>query len=243
VTTSVDVGCYVFGIVDAGTRLPTPLDIPLAKGLRLVEHESVGAVVSTPPDDRPLGKGSDLLDHDRLLSDLVASGTSVLPMRFGTVLPDDETVVSQLLVARHDELYRQLADIRGTVQYTVKARYEQEPVLREIVANNPRIAALRERGAASFDEQVQLGESVVRALADLRASDGPALLKELGDAHTRREYELAEPEEVLRASYLVPAAEADVFEQRVERAGERRAGRIRIRLVGPSPAYDFVGED
>jgi hypothetical protein len=243
VTTAVDVGCYVFGIVDAGARLPTPLDISLAKGLRLVEHGSVAAVVSTPPDDRPLGKGSDLLDHDRLLSDLVAGGTSVLPMRFGTVLPDEETVVSQLLAARHDELRQQLADIRGTVQYTVKARYDQEPVLREIVASNPRIAALRERGAASFDDQVQLGESVVRALAELRAVDGPALLEELGEARSRREYELAEPEEVLRASYLVPVADIDAFEQQVERAGERRAGRIRIRLIGPSPAYDFVGED
>lgn len=242
-TTSVELGCYVFGIVDAGTRLPTPLDIALATGLRLVEHESVAAVVSTPPDDRPLGKGSDLLDHDRLLSDLVAGGTSVLPMRFGTVLPDDETVAVELLAARHDELHRQLTRIRGKVQYTVKARYEQEQVLREVVAGNPRIAALRERGAPTFDDQVQLGESVVRALADLRAVDGPALLAELDGSGDRREYEVTQPEEVLRTSFLIPAAETDAFEQRVEAAGGRRAGRIRIRLIGPSPAYDFVGED
>ena len=62
-TTSVDLGCYVFGIVDAGASLPAPLDIPLAAGLRLIEHDAVAAVVSSPPSDRPLGRARDLLDH------------------------------------------------------------------------------------------------------------------------------------------------------------------------------------
>lgn len=242
-TASVDVGCYVFGIVDAGTRLPTPLDVPLAAGLRLVEHDAVAAVVSTPPADRPLGRGSDLIDHDRLLGDLVTRGVAVLPMRFGTVLPDDDTVAAELLAAREDVLREQLARVRGMVQFTVKARYEQDRVLRHVVARYPQIAALRQRGAASFDDQLKLGEAVVRALAELRAVDGPALLDELGGSIERREHTVAEPEEVLSAAFLVSADGSDAFVQRVEAAAERRADRIRIRLLGPSPAYDFVGDE
>lgn len=239
-TTSVDAGCYVFGIVDAGARLPGPPDVDLAAELRLVEHGDVAAVVSTPPEDRPLGRARDLLDHDRVLAHLVDNGVAVVPMRFGTVVPDDDTVVRELLAARAPELRRSLDQVRDKVQYTVKARYVQESVLREVVARHPQIAALRERGAGGFDDQMQLGELVVRALADLRAVDGPALAEELGPAADWREHALGEPDEVLRAAYLVPVNESDAFLQRVEAAGKRRAGRIDIRVLGPSPAYDFV---
>lgn len=242
-TTAVDAGCYVFGIVDAGIHLTAPPDVDLAAGLRLIEHEDVAAVVGTLPEDRALGRARDLLDHDRLLGHLVQQGTAVLPMRFGTVLPDDEAVVSELLAAREAELRRGLDQIRGKVQFTVKARYEQEPVLREVVAANPQIAAQRKRGTASFDDQVQLGELVVSALAELRGIDGPALREELGTASDRREHAPAQPEDVLNVAYLVAADDADAFLQRVDEAGKRRSGRIVIRVIGPSPAYDFVTED
>jgi len=243
VTTSVDLGCYVFGIVDAGARLSTPLDIPLAAGLRLVEHDAVAAVVSTPPADRPLGRASDLLDHDRLLADLVVSGTAVLPMRFGTVLPDDETVAAELLAPRQEDLRHQLEYVRGKVQFTVKARYEQEAALREVLAERPDIAALRGGDDAGFHQRLQLGERVVGALEKLRATDAPALLEELGGGPDHREHPPAAPDDVVHVAYLIAANESDGFVRRVEEAGRQRAGRIRIRLMGPSPAYDFVGDN
>jgi hypothetical protein len=240
--TSVDLGCYVFGIVDAGARLPTPLDVRLAAGLRLVEYDAVAAVVSTPPADRPLGRASDLLDHDRLLADLVESGTTVLPMRFGTVVPDDEAVCAELLAPHHDDLVHQLEFVRGKVQYTVRARYEQDAVLREVLAEHPEIAHLSTGEQAGFQQQLQLGERVVAVLAELRAADASTLLDELGAASQRHEQAPATPEDVLHAAYLIGAGETDGFLRRVEDAGRRRAGRIRIRLMGPSPAYDFVGD-
>jgi len=243
VSTSVDLGCYVFGVVDAHARLPTPLDIPIAAGLRLVEHDAVAAVVSTPPADRPLGRASDLLDHDRLLADLVANGTAVLPTRFGTVLPDDETVAAELLAPRHEDLRQGLDYVRGKVQYTVKARYEQDTALREVLAERPDIAALRGRDDAGFHQRLKLGERVVGALEELRAADAPALLDDLGGGADRREHAPASPEDVLHVAYLIAADQSDAFVQRVEEAGRRRAGRIRIRLMGPSPAYDFVGDN
>jgi hypothetical protein len=239
-TTSVDAGCYVFGIVDAGTHLSAPPDVDLAAGLRLIEHGDVAAVVGTLPDDRAVGRARDLLDHDRLLAHLVQNGITVLPMRFGTVLPGEDAVITELLAARESDLRRGLDQVRDKVQYTVKASYEQEPVLREVIASNPHVAALRERGTGSFDDQVQLGESVVSALADLRAVDGPALVDEVGGGYERREHALAEPDDVLNAAYLIDARAADSFLQRVDEAAKRRAGRIVIRVVGPSPAYDFV---
>jgi hypothetical protein len=238
----VGAGSYVFGVVDAGARLPTPLEAALATGLRLVASGDVAAVVATPPGDRPLGRAVDLLDHDRVLADLVSSGVTVLPMRFGTVLPDDATVAAEVIESSQEELRRQLDAVRGKVQFTVRAVYEEQAVLREVVERNPMIARLRRGEAASMDEQIKLGELVVAGLADLRAAEAPRLLDELGTAAGRRERPPAKPEEVVHAAYLVPSTDANAFVDRVEEAGRRRAGRIRIRLMGPSPAYDFVGD-
>jgi hypothetical protein len=235
-------GCYVFGIVDAGTRLPAPPDVELATALRLVERGAVAAVIASPPEDRPLGRAADLLGHDRVLSELVSAGIAILPMRFGTVLPDEQTVAAELLDPGHDELAERLEAIRGRAQFTVRADYEQDAVLREILDRRPDIARLRAGPDAPFSDRLQLGELIVAAMQELRAQEAPALRDELGTAEGRREHEPATPEQLWHAAYLVALEHVDEFVERVEQAGKARVGRVRIRLVGPSAAYDFTGE-
>jgi hypothetical protein len=47
---------------------------------------------------------------------------------------------------------------------------------------------------------------------------------------------------VLDAAFLVDADRGAAFEQQVEEVAARHADRLRFRLVGPSAAYDFVGD-
>jgi hypothetical protein len=78
-------------------------------------------------------------------------------------------------------------------------------------------------------------------LEELRPTDAAAVLDDLHGAADVRVRTPGSPDDVLDAAFLVPAESADAFENRVEDAGRRRAERLRFRLVGPSPAYDFVG--
>jgi hypothetical protein len=251
-TTSVDSWCYVFGIVPAGTPLPTwsaadqaiPDDTPAA-ALRLIEVGELAALVGTPPH-RSIGRAADLLAHDRVLAELVAKGTPVLPMRFGAVMTDEAAVSRELLEAHRDEFAAALESVRGRVQFTVKVRYEQDAVLRQVLAEHPEIDRLRDRGSVespdTFKRQLRLGELVVRALEQLRPADAAAVLGEFGDEFEFRLRDTSSPEDVLDAAFLVEADQVVGFERRVEGLGKRHAGRLRIRLLGPSPAYDFVGE-
>jgi hypothetical protein len=50
----------------------------------------------------------------------------------------------------------------------------------------------------------------------------------------------AGPETAVDAAFLVPRPDRTVFEQAAEELGRRWESRIRLRLVGPLPAYDFV---
>jgi len=244
VTTAVDSWCYVFGVVPAGSRLSPP-GAGLSQRLRLVESGELAAVVSTPPADRSLGRAADLIEHDRVLADLVAGGTPVLPMRFGAVLSDDQAVVEELLGAHAAEFRAALDAVRDRVQYTVKARYVEDVVLREVLAENPEIERLRRAGFAdddaTFERRLGLGELIVRALEQRRPADADTLLDELGAVGEVSYRELANPEEVLDAAFLIERSEAGAFERRVGAIARKHGERLEIRLVGPSPAYDFVG--
>jgi Gas vesicle synthesis protein GvpL/GvpF len=244
-TTSVDSWCYVFGVVPAGAPVPEPGDEGPASDLRLVEVGEVAALVGSTPADRGLGRAADLLAHDRVLAEVVATGTPVLPMRFGAVVTDEAAVQEELLRAHHDHFVEVLNTLRGRVQYTVSVRYEQDTVLRQVLDEHPEIARLRAADTGSetkeaFDRRLRMGELVVRALERLRPTDVAAVLQELGDDLDFRSRQPSSPDEVLEAAFLVEAAHAGDFEDRVEELARRNTGRLRVRLVGPSPAYDFV---
>lgn len=243
-TTAVDSWCYVFGVVPAGSRLSPP-GTGLSHRLRLVESGGLAAVVSSPPTDRSLGRAADLIEHDRVLADLVAGGTPVLPMRFGAVLSDDRAVVEELLGAHEEEFRAALDAVRDRVQYTVKARYIEDVALREVLAENPEIERLRRAGFAdedaTFERRLGLGELIVRALEQRRPADAASILDELGDAGDVSHRQLAAPEEVLDVAFLIERSEAGAFERRVAAIARKHSARLEIRLVGPSPAYDFVG--
>jgi hypothetical protein len=243
--------CYVFGLV--------PLDEVPADGLpdlrpepdgasigavRLVPADRVAVVVGSVPEDRPLGRAADLRAHDRVLAGLVAAGVTVLPFRFGSVVADDRAVVDELVRPHAAEFADALEQVRGCVQYTVRARYEQDSALREVLARHPEIEALRDRtGEGDVAGRLRLGELVVRALEHMRPADADALIAEL-EPHARsvrvREPESAEG--VLNAAALVDRARSAAFENAVEGCGRDTAGRIRIRLIGPIAPYDFVPE-
>src|SRR4051812_40422436 len=90
-------GTYVYGIIRA-SHSPLPQDL---KGIgdpprpvRVMRQGELAAIVSDAPEElRP--KRRDLLAHQRVLDEAGADGV-VLPMRFGSVSADDDTVTAVL---------------------------------------------------------------------------------------------------------------------------------------------------
>ena len=59
------------------------------------------------------------------------------------------------------------------------------------------------------------------------------------DVSTRQ---LAQPDEVVNAAFLVARDDAKRFDDAVDEVGRDLDGRVRFRLVGPLAPYDFVPE-
>jgi hypothetical protein len=238
---------YVYGLVSADTELPPNLDGLGPSGrVSTIAHERIAAIVSDVPTDRPLGTRDDLIAHERVL-DTIAERSAVLPMRFPAVV-EEEGVVQELLAPHQDRFVEALARVDGLVQFTLKGRYEQDAVLREIAQADEEIMALRERVRdlpedASYYDRIRLGELVVNAMKERRDADGRRVLERLQpfatDISTRP---VAQPDDVLNAAFLVARDQVKQFDDAVEDVGRELAGRVRFRLVGPLAPYDFVSE-
>jgi hypothetical protein len=240
-------GLLVYGVVDAGSGVPDDLAGLDDASLRTIDHGEVAAVVSEFALDRPPGRRRELVGFSKILDQLHAAG-AVVPVRFGTVVPDDEAVVEDLLAPRVAQLVATLQDLVGRSQFTVQASYHEDVVLGEIVAADPQIAELRrltrdQPEEAAYGERVRLGELVSRALEHKQGYDADELLRRIlahSVAHVVRP--TSGLDRLLDVALLVDDDHQDDFEDALEELAEDVHERMRLRLLGPMAAYDFVPE-
>lgn len=235
---------YVYGIASASLAPPPSPGIG-GEPVELVVDGDLAALTSRLPDGE-LTMGREALDtHADVLGAAHARGT-VLPMRFGVVMADGGEVVERLLAPHRQELAEQLASFEGTVELKLRATYDEQAVLRGIVAEDREIARLREgvRGQspeASYYAQIRLGELVAAALERKRERDATSILDALGPLALATEAPPPPHEHVvLTASFLVVHKRVEAFDAAVNRIGEAQAGRMNFRYTGPLPPHSFV---
>jgi Gas vesicle synthesis protein GvpL/GvpF len=240
--------CYVYGIVPANPELPRNLTGLDDQAVSLVPFGKLAAVVSRIDLDRTVGRRADLISHSRVL-DAVAAAGAVIPLRFGSVLESQSEVSKQVLEPDSERFEEMLDDLAGRSQFTVHARYEESQVLAEIVAENAEIADLRSQTRdqsedATYHARVRLGELVMQALEAKRAIDGPVLLDALlpfaAGCNVRAS---AGMDHLIDVAFLVEDKQRDAFEAAAEQAAAELAGRARVKLLGPTAAYDFVAAE
>jgi hypothetical protein len=235
---------YVYGIVEAGTAKPRGRGIGGAS-LRLVASEDAAALVSEIASRNVRLGRDELLLHSKVLERAHARGP-VLPMRFGVVMSDDEEVRSRLLEEHGPELRVQLAEFTGKVEVRIRATYEEESLLREVLREHPQIASLREavRGAsedATYYDRIRLGELVAAAIQRRREHDAQAIVDALAAAALAVEVgQPAHERVVVQASFLVDRARSAEFDAILDEVAGQYGGRIRFKYVGPLPPHSFV---
>lgn len=234
---------YVYGIIDSsGPALPEDLDGvgDPPRPVRVLTEGDLGAVVSDAPEGlRP--KRKDLLAHQNVLAE-AGSGGCVLPMRFGSVAPDDETVLN-VLGERAEHYKERLRALNGKVEYNVKATHDEEAVLHRVMAENPELRALteanRQAGGGSYEDKLRLGEMVVAAVKAREAEDAAEVQRELESVATAVS---AGPEStgwLANVSFLVDRDTAEGFLVAVEQVRKSHS-HLELRVNGPLPPYSFV---
>lgn len=235
---------YVYGVVPAAGDPPQGDGIDGAT-LELIREDGLAALVSDVAGSTPrLGREA-MTTHARILERALSHGT-VLPMRFGVVMPSERAVRDELLTAHGAALRSQLDELAGKVELKLRATYDEESLMREVVSEDGDVRRLREslRGAphdATYYGRIRLGELVAAAVERKREADARTIVDAL--APLALAVDVAEPKHeriVVSASFLVRREQMPQFDAAVDEVGLRQAGRMRLKYTGPLPPHSFV---
>jgi hypothetical protein len=240
-----ETGYYVYAVVPADATVPGLVGLD-DEPVDYVALDDLTAAVSRMALDRPPGRRAELLAHARVVDALAEAG-AVVPVQFGSVLEDDESVVLELLEGDRDRYAELLERLGGMAQLNLRASYVSEQVLAEVVREDPVVAELRRRTrhlpeGAVHPDLVRLGEAVAGAMETKRRDDAAMLLDFVApfadDQVVRPGRDL---DQVVDLALLVARDRVDAAEEALEELAAELHERIRLRLVGPVAPYEFVG--
>jgi hypothetical protein len=212
---------YLYAITN-GSQLPEAAGLR-GGSLRAIGEGDVFAVVSELGGSRIEASEDDLWAHEAVVESLMETG--VLPMRFGSSVPNEEAARA-LLRERRQEFREALDRVRGKVELGVRAvarsAEEPEPVGAE--------------GAGPGTTYM-----LARLEAERRGVKAAARIHEPLSAIARETARLpaSSPGGVLNAAYLVDRNRVDSFRARVEELGEEIDGAAVV-CTGPWPPYSFT---
>ena len=186
---------YVYGVVPAAECGSISLTGVEGAEVRKVEHAGVVALVSAVSGGS-LTAAKEVRAHWRVLDEACGT-TTVLPVRFGTVMESDDAVRAELLEPNAERLELLLREVSGRVQLNVKGNYDEERLMREVVMGSTAVAELRDRlkglpAEAGYYERIRLGELVAAEVGNRRATDTRLALETIqgprpGNRYVRRE--------------------------------------------------------
>ena len=243
-------GIYVYCIIPAADRQHFELAgiCPTDPSVRTIIGGHLAAVVGAAPDVdlRALAREDAihyLLAHQRVV-EAVMRKSAALPVKFGTTLPDEGTVVD-LLVRGEPVLSPPLSELAQHVQIELIVTWSLDDVLREIAAEDA-IIALKEKIAAepagsATDLRVELGR-LVKAEIDRRreACRAPILAALRPIVADLAQNALMDDRMVANVALLMLETASDAFDRRLAELDAEFDGRLNFRSIGPLPPYSFA---
>jgi hypothetical protein len=234
---------YVYGVVRSSTLRSIASEGVSGTAVEIVDGDGVAALVSDLPSRELRVRRNDLRRHLDVIEEAFAT-TTILPCRFGTVVDSRHDLQDELLTYRREDLLAGLAQLKDRVQLNVKATYDEELLLTDIVAHDPEIARLREAtrtlGNAAYGERLQLGELVAAAVAERREGDAARLVDALAGNADDVAVDEPPPEAALKASFLVVRSGLDAFDRTLEKVAAAEQPRLRFDVIGPLPPTAFA---
>ncbi|MEO0411360.1 MAG: GvpL/GvpF family gas vesicle protein [Pseudomonadota bacterium] len=238
---------YVYGIIRAETVLefdveglgkgaPKPQSYPLGDGLAMVSTSFSGEQI------RPSRRN--MLTHTKVLEH-VMQGHDVLPIRFGTVLPDAEEGQA-MLRANKAQFLKAFDDVGGCHELSLKIIWRDGIAFQEVIDADDALRAARDALAQrdprqSHYERIEFGKQVEAAIAAKREKEAKELRMRL--QHLCTDFaEGAVSDDVMIANFsmlVTPEQEAQV-DKAVNLLDDVHGERLTFRYVGPMPPFTFV---
>jgi hypothetical protein len=236
---------YLYGIA----RAAVPLEFTatgVAGGIRPIRRGEIVAIAGAAPagcDFQALRREQAmrfLLQHQQVLEDAIAQ-SAVLPVKFGTLAPDEDAV-RQVLAVGGSRFCSQLAELNGRLQMDIAVRWPLEQIFREI-ADAPRIAEMRRRALASGEvtAKAEVGEAVKAELDSRRAALAGQICSALhAVSHATTVNPAVDDHTVTSVSLLVDRDKRRLLDNTLEALDASTGGQLTFRCVGPLAPAAFA---
>jgi len=241
---------YVYGVIASSETVHFG---PVGIGGRgddvyTVPYHDLAAVVSDcPPVDYKKLKDKEQLLHDLANHQAVIEGVmkrfTVLPIKFGTMVKDQDEVMS-ILRQGYFSLQEAYAALEGKVEVEVVATWEVSDVFQEISAEEG-IAELKAKVESrsrlrGIPDRVKLGKMVFESLNRRREGYQNQVVGALaGCTLDLQKNSLMDDGMVLNVAFVLEEAQMEEFDRRLDELDEALNGRLNFRRVGPLPPYSF----
>ncbi|MDR3473955.1 MAG: GvpL/GvpF family gas vesicle protein [Devosia sp.] len=243
-------GLYVYAVIPGGE--PRSFDVaglwPADPKVVTIPAGGLAAVVGAAPpvDFHALPREEAvryLLAHQRV-AEVVMRDTPALPVRFGTVLPNEPAVIG-MLERGQTVLTPRLAQFSRHVQIELIVSWNLEEVLREIATEDAVVqlkAALEAAPSTTTgDLKVALGRLVKAAIDSRREIIRNRILEVLAPiAADMVENALMDDGMVANVALLLPEEASQTLDQRLAELDAEFGGRLNFRCVGPLPPSSFA---
>lgn len=238
---------YVYGIIRSETVLefdvegvgkgaPKPQSYPLGDGLAMVSTTFSGEQI------RPSRRN--MLTHTKVLEHIM-QGHDVLPIRFGTVLPDAQEGEA-LLRANKAQFLQAFQDVGGCHELSLKIYWRDGIAFQEVIDADEALRAARDALAdrdprQSHYERIEFGKQVEAAIALKRLQEAKELRMRL--QHVCADFaQGAVNDDVMIANFsmLVTREQEAEVDKVVDLLDDVHGQRLTFRYVGPMPPFSFV---
>ncbi|MDT9701595.1 GvpL/GvpF family gas vesicle protein [Streptomyces sp. P17] len=233
---------YVYAIA----KESHPLDLKGLEGVggsaepHPVRGGSLCAVVSEAPEDVSVSR-DDLQAHFGVVEGLWNKGP-ILPMGFGFVAPDEDSV-SALLEQRAEEFTQRLDEFTGRSEFNVKGVQDEAAVLRAVLQDNAQARRLNEltrSGEGTYEDRLALGELVAQEVQRRQGAMAEEVLAAVRPVASAEQVAPSSQQYFVSASFLVDDDRSEEFTRAVRELAERYGEGVELRVRGPLPPYSFV---
>ena len=242
-------GKYLYAVIPAKAA-GLPCDCVGIAGANVfsISHGRLAAVVSDIPNCRLRPERRNLAAHYAVLKHLIAQGSTILPMVFGTITENEE-VIQRILQSHEDMLVEQLKRVEGKVEMGLKISWNVPNIFEHFTNICEELHELRDRlfrpgCEPSTDEKINLGRLFERVLNHERSLHTRNVTGTLrGRCFEIKENKLREEREVMNLACLIGKNAQAEFEQAVLQTARQFDDTYTFDISGPFPPHNFVDLD
>jgi hypothetical protein len=206
--------------------------------VRQISFKGIGVLISDLDSNRLDVNISNVLAHQEVVKSALCISRSVIPCRFGTLFPEDDSVLWPLK-EHYEAIIDQLAKLEGKMEVSIQAIFNRKiapSIMEERKESMTAGAMYLLRKKEQFDVNKALKEEAERFGQKLHQAISPFW------SDVKVQKQLVEKKLLLNVCYLVDQQDIPSFKLAYERFKGENSSR-KLLYTGPWPPYSFADVD